>query len=97
MLRFLLDEHKSPPVLVAWPAKELRHQRVVFVDERTYQPQASAGIADVVVRISDDLGSIEWTDRVAFAKAHLPPKHPKIQIFSPFSKVITSNLNKFST
>ncbi len=90
MLRFLLDEHRLPPVLLAWPAKGFRHQGVVFVDERTYQPQPFAGIADVVARISDDLGSFEWTDRVAFAKAHLPPKHTKIQLVTPFPKVVNN-------
>ena len=63
-----------PALLQAWAAKGLRHQGVIFIDERTCLPQDFAGIADALIRIWDDLGTFEWSDRVAFASRASAPK-----------------------
>lgn len=67
------DLRTIPSLLRAWAATGLEHQGVVFIDERTYRPQDFTGIADALVRISDDLSTFEWTDRVAFASRPTAP------------------------
>jgi hypothetical protein len=61
------DLRTIPPLLKVWAEKGLSHQGVVFIDERTCRPQDFSAIADALIRIWDDLGTFEWTDRVAFA------------------------------
>lgn len=61
------DLRTIPPLLQVWAAKGLSHHGVIFIDERTCRPQDFAGIAEAIIRIWDDLGTFEWTNRVAFA------------------------------
>ena len=68
------DLRTIPALLQAWAAKGLRHQGVIFIDERTCRPQDFAEIADALIRIWDDLGTFEWSDRVAFASRASAPK-----------------------
>jgi Domain of unknown function (DUF5615) len=64
------DLRTIPALLQAWAATGLRHQGVIFIDERTYRPQDFAGIGDALIRIWDSLGTFEWTERVTFASRH---------------------------
>ena len=61
------DLRTIPLLLQGWAAQGLSHHGVIFIDERTCQPQNFAEIADALIRIWDDMATFDWKDRVAFA------------------------------
>lgn len=68
------DLRTIPPLLQIWAAKGLIHHGVVFIDERTCRPQDFPAISEALVRIWDQMGDFDWSNRVAFATRAQTPR-----------------------
>jgi hypothetical protein len=59
---------RTIPLLLRQMASDgVQHHGVIFIDERTCRPKDLAGIADVLIRLWDEMSLFDWRDRVAFA------------------------------
>jgi hypothetical protein len=49
-----------------WAEAGTSHGGVIFVDQRTLAPNDSGGLIRALVRVWEELGALDWTDRVLF-------------------------------
>lgn len=62
------DRRTIPPLLKAWAEEGRNHGGVIFVDEKTISPADIGGLVRALIKLSNEAGIWDWTDRVCFLR-----------------------------
>ena len=62
------DRRTIPPLLKLWADEERSHGGVIFIDEKTLQPNDVGGIVLALFQLYQETGDWNWTNRIHFLR-----------------------------
>jgi hypothetical protein len=62
------DRRTIPPILKIWAEEERAHAGVIFVDEKSLEPQDIDGLVKALLTLASETARWDWTNRVCFLR-----------------------------
>lgn len=60
------DAATIPPLLKLWAETSQHHAGVILVSSRSFAPNDIGGLLRAILRVTEQMGDLDWEDRVIF-------------------------------